>query len=199
MDAEAFAIQPGSMDAVVSLFAVMHFPAPKTVLSECHAALRPGGVLAFAFGAPAPWPGAMLRIPQALLDRAMTQTGRMLRAPQALNARLRPGSGEPETPLARSGRRATPALLRLTREAGFADIQCGWIGRRFEIPSAEEFWELQAVFSSHARKRLLALDQGSAARLREEFLGDAQRILDRDGSLIYQVGAAWIRASKPLE
>ena len=32
MDAESFAIRPDSLDAVVSLFAMMHFPAPETVL-----------------------------------------------------------------------------------------------------------------------------------------------------------------------
>ena len=199
MDAEAFAIRPGSLDAVVSLFAVMHFPAPETVLRACYAALKPGGVLAFAFGAPAPFPGALLRIPRTLFDQVMTRTGRMLTAPRALDSRLPPGRGEPETPLARSGRRAASELLRLTREAGFRDIQSGWIAKRFEIASAEEFWELQAVFSSLSRKRLLALDPRSAFRLREEFQGEAQKILDRGGSLIYQVGAAWIRATKPVE
>ena len=110
-----------------------------------------------------------------------------------------PGPDELETPLARSGPRATSELLRLTRDAGFHDIQSGWIAKRFEIASAEEFWELQAVFSSLSRKRLLALDPRSAFRLREEFQGEAQKILDRGGSLIYQVGAAWIRATKPVE
>jgi SAM-dependent methyltransferase len=198
MDAEAFAIRAGSLDAVVSLFAMMHFPAPETVLRACFAALKPGGVLAFAFGAPAPWPGAISRIPRALLDRAITRAGRMLTAPQALVTRLPPGSDESETPLARRAR-AVNELLRLTREAGFTDLQTGWMGRRFEVPSAEEFWELQAVFSSRARKGLAALDLGERAQIRDEFLQDAKNILDRGGSLLYPVGAAWIRAKKPLQ
>jgi len=199
MDAESFAIRADSLDAVVSLFAMMHFPAPESVLRACFTALKPAGALAFAFGAPAPWPGAIFRVPQALLDIAMTRTARMLTAPHALDARLTPGDDEPETDLARSGRTATNNLLRLTREAGFSDIQSGWIGRRFEIPSAEEFWELQAVFSSRARKGLAALDPAQRTRLREDFLRDAERTLARSGTLIYPVGAAWIRAKKPLE
>jgi SAM-dependent methyltransferase len=199
MDAEAFAIRPGSLDAVVSLFAMLHFPEPATVLRACYTALRPGGVLAFAFGAPAPWPGATLRIPRALLDRAMSRAGRLLTAPQTLDARLSPGSDESATPLARRGRAAADELLRLTREAGFRDIQSGWTGRRFVIPSSEEFWELQAVFSSRARKRLMEVDEKSAANLRQDLLRDANRVLDGGGSLIYQVGAAWIRAKKPLK
>lgn len=199
MDAEAFAIRPGSLDAVVSLFAMLHFPDPATVLRACCTALRPGGVLAFAFGAPAPWPGVPLRLPRALLDRAMSQAGRLLTAPQALDARLPSGPEQSATPLARRGRAAFNEFLRLTRQAGFRDIQSGWTGRRFVIPSSEEFWELQAVFSSRARKRLMALDEQSAANLRQELLRDANRVLDRGGSLIYQVGAAWIRAKKPLK
>lgn len=199
MDAEAFAIQPRSLDAVVSLFAMMHFPAPETVLHTCFAALKPGGVLTFAFGAPAPWPGAILRVPRALLDQVKTQTGRMLTAPHTLNVRLPPASTEPETPLARRSRNAVKDLLQLTREAGFCQTQKGWIGRRFEIPSAEEFWELQAVFSSKARKALAAMEAPAVERLRTKFLADSQAVLDRGGSLIYPVGAAWIRGTKPFE
>jgi hypothetical protein len=73
------------------------------------------------------------------------------------------------------------------------------MGRRFENSSAEEFWELQAVFSSNARKALAEMDASGRERLRAEFLADSQAVLDRGGSLIYQVGAAWIRASKPLQ
>jgi hypothetical protein len=116
-----------------------------------------------------------------------------------MDARLPPASDEPETPLARRGRAAVNDLLRLSREAGFTQLQTGWMGRRFLIPSAQEFWKLQAVFSSRARKGLAALDPQSQARIRQDFVCDAQNILDGGGSLIYQVGASWIRASKPLQ
>lgn len=199
MDAEALAIRDGSLDAVVSLFAMMHFPAPEAVLRACFKALKPGGALTFAFGAPAPWPTAISRLPPVLLDRAMTRTGRMLTAPHALDARLPFASEAPETPLARRGRAAGAELVRLTREAGFREIRSGWMGRCFEIPSAERFWELQAVFSSRARKGLAALDPEERRRLREELLRDAQGVLDSGGSLVYRVGASWIRAAKPLQ
>lgn len=197
MDAEAFAIRDGSQDAVVSLFAMMHFPAPARVLRGCFAALKPGGVLSFAFGASAPWTTAISRLPRALIDEAMTRSGRMLTAPHALETRLPPVPDEEETPLARRGRAAANELLRLTREAGFSDLQTGWLGRRFEIPSAEEFWDVQAVFSSRARKGLAALDAAERARIREDFLREAHSVLDSGGSLIYQVGASWIRALRP--
>jgi SAM-dependent methyltransferase len=199
MDAEAFAIQPGSLDAVVSLFAVMHFPAPGDVLRACLDALKPGGVLAFAFGAPPPWPKAISHIPRALLDRAMTRTGRMLTAPLALDARIPKPSEAYETPLARQVGAAVNDLVRFTRESGFSALQTGWTGRRFEIRSAEEFWDVQAVFSSRARKGLAALAAAEHRRVREAFLRDAHRVLDLGGSLIYPVGAAWIRATKPFE
>jgi len=50
MDAEALLLPDQSFDAVISLCAVLHFPAIATALSEMYRVLRPGGRLVVSFG-----------------------------------------------------------------------------------------------------------------------------------------------------
>jgi SAM-dependent methyltransferase len=201
MDAERFAFLQERFDAVVSLFGMLHFPDPRSVLKACAEALRPGGRIAFAFGSPAPWPQALMQTPRAAADLCRQRTGLLLKAPAALNrfleSRCPAGSRDTETPLATQLDRAAGRLASLTREVGFADIKTGWIRRRFVVESPESFWELQVVFSSRARKRLAELDPSDVETLRQEFVAAARSVQSRRGALVYDVAAAWVQGGKP--
>jgi ubiquinone/menaquinone biosynthesis C-methylase UbiE len=56
MDAERFAFRHDCFHAVVSLFGMLHFPDPRSVLKACSEILQPGG--RFTLLAVAPWPWA---------------------------------------------------------------------------------------------------------------------------------------------
>lgn len=54
MDAENPAFRDATFDAVVSLFALLHFPDPLACITECRRILKPGGRLTLAYGAGPP-------------------------------------------------------------------------------------------------------------------------------------------------
>jgi hypothetical protein len=70
--------------------------------------------------------------------------------------------------------------------------------KRFVVESADSFWELQIVFSSRARKQLAKLTSQEAAELRAEFVKKAGLVQERGGSLVYDVAATWVLATKPV-
>lgn len=201
MDAEQSALAANSFDAVVSLFAVMHFPEPGVALSACADMLKPGGTLAFAFGSPAPWPIALTQLPRILGDYARQKQGRLLKAPAALNEFLdteAPGGGSgTETTLAVKPQRIANLLLALTKDAGFEAVTTGWLRKRFVIDSADAYWELQAVYSSRARKQLRTMTPVQVSSPRKAFVDNAQLVQERKGALVYDVATTWVRATKP--
>lgn len=203
MDAEGFAFRQDCFHAVVSLFGMLHFPDPLSVLKACVEILRPGGRFTFAFGSPAPWPWALMQAPRAAADLCRQRAGLLLKAPGTLNrfleSRYPEGARDLETPLANRPDCAARRLASLTGEAGFTQIKTGWIRRRFVIDSPEAFWELQVVFSSRARKQLAELNPSDAENLRREFLVGARSVQSRQGALVYDVAAAWIQGTKPGE
>ena len=201
-DAEQPAVKAETVDAIVSLFAMMHFPNPAVVLRECLRMLRPGGVLAYSFGSPAPWPlAALSQVPRVAVDHARERVGLLLEAPKTihdlLDTRLSNAKSDTETTLASRSGTARATLFNLTKDVGFCRVRTGWTRRRFPVASAVDFWELQAVFSSRARKQLPTVPARQLELLREEFLEQANRVLERGGVLAYDVAATWIRAERP--
>jgi len=61
----------------------------------------------------------------------------------------------------------------------------------------EEFWELQATFSSTARKRLAAAPGEEIEKLRKEFLETCRRAISYGGKLAYPYAAFFVTAHKP--
>ena len=70
------------------------------------------------------------------------------------------------------------------------------MGGEYIIESPEEFWDLQATFSSKARKRLSRASEADSAALRAGFLAACRDVQGRGGELIYRVGASIVTASR---
>lgn len=203
MDAEALTLPDRAFDAVLSLYALLHFPRPAAALSEMLRVLRPGGRLVLAVGSRPPllsWSALMdraVRLPE-LLDRAR---GRQLSAPELMNSLVRkhvPASEEPEeSRLAGESLDRTRQVLALVRAAGFTEVRSTWEGHRAWLETPEEFWDLQRTFSSFARKRLAGAPPASLAALREEFFERCRRVQARRGKLVYPYAAFYVAARRP--
>ena len=201
MDAEALDIGDGTMDKVISLFALMHFPNPDAALNEMYRVLRPGGMLLMGVGSGPPlhsvsgWLhrlGRLREIPSRL-------TGRLLSAPQFLDQvveRHIPPAPEPEeAALPRSTKNRSTAVPELTRNAGFQIMKTHWIGFVASIDRAEDFWELQKTFSSFSRKRIQSASESQVEKVKQEFMLKSNQVLDRGGQLIYPY-AAFLTAAR---
>lgn len=201
-DAEALDLDGGSVDAVVSLYAFRHFPDPAKAAAECLRVLRPGGRFAAAVGSgPAMFSVEGLRAVLALGRRRLAGwLGREREACAHLDALVERHLGAPRSEEIASWSAGhaefSAPLASLVREAGFSDVSTVWHGREYKIESAEEFWALQATFSSLARKRIAGSEPEAVARLRLAFHEDCEAVLGRGGRLVYRVGAALVTGTK---
>lgn len=203
MDAEALDFDDQTFDAVVSLFALLHFPHPLVALGEMKRVLRPGGRLVVAVGSRPPWlslTGLRHRAHRAP-DLLRTLQGKQLTAPHFLNQLVRqalPDGHEPEeASLARQGLDRTRSVLHLVRQAGFTQAQSYWEGHEAIIETPEEFWDIQRTFSSIARKRLSSAPPGKLEAIRDEFLATCRQVQSRGGRLIYPFAAFFVVAQRP--
>lgn len=202
-DAEALELAADSIDAAVSLYAWRHLPNPAKATAEVFRVLRPGGTFAVAVGSgpkllSADGLQSVLARPARILAKA---GGRELSACDhidALVARMLPLSGAAEEAAWTTGHHEfSGSLESMLAGAGFTVKTSGWVGRTFEVPSVDDFWDLQATFSSTARKRINAAGEAKAAAVRAEFDRECGAVLARGGRLVYRVGAAYVAASKP--
>jgi O-methyltransferase/aklanonic acid methyltransferase len=204
MDAEALELADQSFDAILSLFALFHFPDPLRVLREIFRVLAPGGRLVLAVGSGAPLlslaglahrlrriPGVWLRL-----------RGKRLTAPDFLNSLLEkhlPDAAAPEVlswVKRRFGMRS--AVCRLIREAGFTRLRTDWVGHEIILETPEAFWDLQTTFSSLARKRLAGATDERREALRHEFFRTCTDVQKRGGTLTYPSAAFFVRAERPV-
>ena len=203
MDAEALDFPNGHFHAVVSLYALAHFPHPDRALMTFFRVLERGGRLAIGVGTAAPfwslraWGKRLARLPGMLRSR----TGRQLNAPNLLHAlldELLPRASEAEeSAWAVAHANRTAVVHRMVREAGFVKVRTEWNARTEIVNSAEEFWNLQVTFSSRARKRLAGASPDAVEEIREKFFERCRRVQSRGGRLAYPYAAYLVWARKP--
>ena len=195
MDAEELDFAAHSADVVVSLYALRHFPRPDVALAEIFRVLRPGGRLVVAVGSGPP--RLSFKSVKAGFERVrdvvMGMQKRQLVACEFLDALVRGllvTSSEPRGDSAADQHpHATDPVALLFREAGFTSIREEWMGHRWVINTADEFWRLQSTFSSYARKGLAQLSLSDRQTIRNRFMEVCSEVMARDGRLIYPTGA----------
>ncbi len=201
MDAEHLAFGDSSFDAVVSLFALLHFPDPLQALREMHRVLRPGGSLAIAVGSRPPLSLAGLvhrvsRLPFLL----QYLRKRVLIAPAFLDElvlRHIPERAAPEeTELASHNRNRSMAVPQLVKRAGFRNVALGWQGFEASLANMEEFWDVQCTYSSIARKRIAAASGMQRRAIESEFASRCADALRRGGRLVYTYAAFYVSARR---
>lgn len=203
MDAEQLELPDASFDVVVSMFALHHFPNPERALHEMFRVLRPGGTLSIGVGSGpsrTTWAGvgdAVLQVRDLLLRYA----GRLLRAPQFIdelvNAHFPDSRPDELTELAARGWKAPGTVPDMVRRAGFEDIATDWIGAREVIATPDEFWDIQRVYSSIARKRLATVTPNQVDAFRRAFLDRCHAVQQRGGELVYSHAALYVTGRKP--
>jgi ubiquinone/menaquinone biosynthesis C-methylase UbiE len=196
MDAEHLEFSDRSFDAVLSLFALFHFPEPLVALREMHRVMRPGGRLVIGVGSGpnlCSWSG-ILQGARLASQLVATASGRLLTAPQFL-LRLMGEHGmppdekhEPKLPRARIG--------RMLQQVGFKRVRRCWQGHR-EVLDPEAFWRVQVTYPSQVRIRLQHALPRDVAALKDVFLERCQSVQARGGKLVYPHAAMFYVGIRP--
>jgi ubiquinone/menaquinone biosynthesis C-methylase UbiE len=203
-DAELLPLPTAKFDAVLSLYALRHFPDPARATAEMLRVCKPGGRVIVGVGSAPPLvSGASLaaaarRIGDALkrpLGRAPLYATAYL---DALIDRTLPeaGTGRDASWAHEHGHFSRP-VAELMRRAGFEAVEVSWLGQTSVIQSVEEFWSLQVTLSSKARKRIAAADTSEVQRLKQIFERECADRLRRGGQLLYRSGALVTSGRRP--
>jgi ubiquinone/menaquinone biosynthesis C-methylase UbiE len=184
MDAEALDFDDEAFDVTVSLFVLRHLPNPLAAAREMYRTLKPGGRLVTSIGSrPSLFSASAL---SAASDRVQVMLGRVLLAPGSLREFLRSKG------LQLGGDHAAHSHLgdvaEMFRSVGFCDVRHDWWGER-HVVSAEEFWNVQAVFDSDARAALTALDGPTQDKLKRQYIATCEEHVRRGRNLVYRTGA----------
>jgi ubiquinone/menaquinone biosynthesis C-methylase UbiE len=191
MDAEALDFDDEAFDVTVSLFVLRHLPNPLAAAREMYRTLKPGGRLVTSIGSrPSLFSASAL---SAASDRAQVMLGRLLLAPGSLRDFLR------NKGLQLGGDHAAHSRLGdvgdMLRSVGFRDVRHDWWGER-HVVSAEEFWNVQAVFDSDSRCTLTALDEPKQDKLKRDYIATCEEHVRRGRALVYRTGALILTAKR---
>lgn len=202
MDAENLEFEAETFDAVVSLFALLHFPNPLTALKEIYRVMRPGGKFVVAVGSRPPLFSAsgLSHLVKIYPDLVRRKQGRQLVAPGFLDSlveqHLPKVEEQEESDLASHSRNRTSGVSELVRSAGFKILQTDWQSHQAQLATPEDFWEVQRTFSSISRKRLSNAVPEKVESLRQEFFRQCRTVQSRGGNLVYPFAAFYVVAEK---
>ena len=203
MDAENLTFEDNSFDAALSLYALRHFPNPDKSVNEIFRVLKPGASIVAAVGSP---PALLSTDGVRAVARRFgsiwrKSTGRELSACEFIDSLVEkyiPETKDREvTEWVEHHHGFTGSIKSLVQAAGFKNIRTGWKGQYSIIDSAEDFWLLQMTYSSIARKRIQQADESDVERLKAEFYQVCEQVLQKNGRLVYQSGAAIVSGVKP--
>lgn len=198
-DAERLDLPDAHFDVVVSMFALIHFPDPFAALREMRRVLKPRGRLALSVGGSPPWSprGVAQRLTRAPEVLALAR-GRLLLATRFLDGLVDrhglPDVGPALTEYARHHTNRTAGTVELVKRAGFRQVRRSFRTHAVDFDSIQDFWDVQRLFSSSARRRIQAADPGAVARLRADFDARCRRVLDAGGRLRYPTAALYVTA-----
>jgi SAM-dependent methyltransferase len=175
-DAEAMPLADASFDAVLSNFGIHHVPRPERALAEAFRVLRPGGCLAFTN-----WASPADNIAWQLLFDAV---------------RLHGDPGAAKAPPSGGGLDSEDVVLRLLREAGFAEASVTLVRREWRMAHPGD---LIAVFRrGTVRTAALIEAQRPAALLAiEAEIARRAAAYRRDGWYFVPIAAILGRGVKP--
>ncbi|MBA3634551.1 MAG: methyltransferase domain-containing protein [Acidobacteria bacterium] len=202
MDAENLEFEAETFDAVVSLFALLHFPNPLTALKEIYRVMRPGCRFVVAVGSRPPLFSAsgLSHLVKIFPDLVRRKQGRQLVAPGFLDSlveqHLPKAEEQEESDLASHSHNRTSDVSELIRSAGFKVLQTDWQSHQAQLATPEDFWEIQRTFSSISRKRLSNAAPEKVESLRREFFGQCHMVQSRGGNLVYPFAAFYVVAEK---
>jgi ubiquinone/menaquinone biosynthesis C-methylase UbiE len=196
MDAEQLEFPDKSFDAVLSLYALFHFPEPLAAIREMHRVLRTGGKVVIGVGSGpnlCSWSGVVQGVTLAS-QLVAAATGRLLTAPHFL-LRLMCEHGmspdekhEPKAPRTR--------ISQMLRQVGFKRVHERWHGYR-EVLDPEDFWGIQVTYASQARIRLQDASHQEIATLKDDFLERCRVVQANHGKLIYPHAAMFYAGTRP--
>ena len=192
MDAEALDFADEAFDVTVSLFVLRHLPNPLAAAHEMHRTLKsrrttghqrrrsPRAVLPSRSGRRiGPSPGACwvarCSLPEACANFLRAQ-GYKLGGDHAAHSHL----GD---------------VGDMLRSVGFRDVRQEWWGER-HILSAEEFWNVQAVFDSDARGDADGTRRAQQGELKGQYIATCKEHVRRGRGLVYRTGALIFTAKR---